>query len=205
MNGINVTFPLDGHCFRATVIREKNDPRTGVREDTRRGSLCLQAIIQAGFKQPPKAELSPDLSRDRSMITARWINTRVVKVKWCYVACCYWTRPVKIHDTDTFSRPPLDPAAGWKPCCDPKKRSCVEAFAHSRWSVSAHGEPCWLQQLSIISDTIKKTIWHQKGVSRPSQNHVTATVYHLFLTSQHANFTQVTDELFSAMHHARAR
>lgn len=52
-----------------------------------------------------RSRAEPDLSRDRRLITTRWINTCVVKVKWCYVARCYWTRPVKIHDTDTFSRP----------------------------------------------------------------------------------------------------
>lgn len=109
----------------------KDDPRTRVREGTRRGSLCLLAILRAGFKQPPEAERSPDLSRDRSAITTRWINTRVVKVKWCYVVRCYWTRPVKIHDTDTLSRPPPAPAAGWDPAVIPRRGSSVEAFAHS--------------------------------------------------------------------------
>lgn len=49
----------------------------------------------------PEAKLSRALSCDRAVIT-RWINTCVVEVKWCYVAACYWTWRVTIHDTDTF-------------------------------------------------------------------------------------------------------
>lgn len=105
MNGKNTTLPSK-HCFQATEKRGKRGSKDRVKEDTRQGCLCLPAILQAGFQKPPEAELSPDLSRDRTSITTRWINTRVVKVKWCYVARCYWTRPVKIHDIDTFSRPP---------------------------------------------------------------------------------------------------
>lgn len=139
--------------FRATVI--KDDPRTGVREGTRRGALCLLAILQARFKAPPEAELSPDLSRDHGAITTRWINTRVVKVKWCYVVRCYWTWPVKIHDTDTLSRPLPAPRCRMRPCRDPKKKvRCWSLLPLDRWTVSAHAESRWQQQLPNVSDTI---------------------------------------------------
>lgn len=138
---------------------EKDDPRTGVRRE----SLCLPAILQAGFQQAPEAESSPDLSLDHSVITTGRINTRVVKVKWCYVVRCYWTRPVKIHDADTLFRPPLAPAAGRDPAVFPRRGSSVEASL-GRWSISA--QPCWKQQLSTVSDTIWRTIWYQEGVCR---------------------------------------
>lgn len=71
------------------------------------GVFVSRQYCRLDSNSPPEAELSPDLSCDHSLITTKWINTRVVKVKWCYVARCYWTRPVRIRDTHTSSCPPL--------------------------------------------------------------------------------------------------
>lgn len=132
------------------------------------GALCLPTILQAGFKQPPEAELRTDLSRDCCEITTRWINTRVVKVKWCYVARCYWTRPVEIHDTDTFFPPfhwPLLRAG--TPCRDPPGKGQVLESSPTRWTK----HPCsrWnglAAAAPIVSDTIERTISDQEGHSR---------------------------------------
>lgn len=60
---------------------EKDDPRTGLKKNRRPGSLCLPVILPSGFKQPREAEPSRAPSCDRAVITTRWINTSVVKVK----------------------------------------------------------------------------------------------------------------------------
>lgn len=63
-------------------------------------SLSLSNIV-GWIQTAPEAELSRALSCDLSKIT-RQINTRVEKVKRCYVVRCYWTWCVTLHDTDTF-------------------------------------------------------------------------------------------------------
>lgn len=146
-----VTFPSDKCCFGATVIRGKGWSKD--RGGRRRGSLFLPAILEVGFNHPPEAELSPDLSRDRRVITTRWINTGVVKVKWCYVARCYWTRPVKIHDTDTFSRSSSGPRFRLRPGRDPRRGSSVEALLSTVSRAGCSSLPLSLTQSSRLSDT----------------------------------------------------
>ena len=71
-----------------------------------KASISLSPSNIAGWIQTaPEAELSRALSCDRTVITS-WINTCVVKVKWCYVVRCYWTWRVTLHDTDTLPSAP---------------------------------------------------------------------------------------------------
>lgn len=147
-------------------------------EKTRDEGLCLLAILEAGFNPPPpEAELSPELSRDRRVITTRWINTGVVKVKWCYVARCYWTRPVKIHDTDTFSRSSSSPRCRLRP--RPRRGSSVEAFLSTVSRAGCSSFPLSLTQSSRLSDT--RRALSDVLVNLRRQNRVVATIAPHFL------------------------
>lgn len=112
------------HRSADIMIKERDE----VKNSRRLGSLCLSVILPG-----PEAEPSWALSCDRSVITARWINTCVVKVKWCYVVRGYWTWHVTLHDTDTFSALPLVSAPRLRlrlsPAEIPRRRSSVEASA----------------------------------------------------------------------------
>lgn len=90
------------------VPEEKDGPRTRGEE---RAQISLSpGDIARRIQTAREAELSRALSCDGGAITTRWINTRVVKVKWCYVARCYWTWRVTLHDTDTLPHPHAPPA-----------------------------------------------------------------------------------------------
>lgn len=130
------TLPLNT-AFESQRSREREDPRTGWEKTRDEGAFVSRRYYRLDSSSPPEAEPSPDLSRDRGVITTRWINTRAVKVKWCYVARCYWTRPVERHDTIPFPAFP-GPCCGLSPCPDTQERVkcwnqlCFHCLWHNR-------------------------------------------------------------------------
>lgn len=120
------------HCSIDKVVWGKGWSKDRVKQ---KAWISLSPSNIAGWIQTaPEAELSRALSCDRSMIT-RWINTCVVKVKWCYVVRCYWTCHVTLHDTDTFFCPSSFLCCrlgwGWGPTMIPRRGSSTEAFIYS--------------------------------------------------------------------------
>lgn len=88
------------HCSTDKVVRGEGWSKDRVKKQKGRISLSSSNIVRWN-QTAPEAELSQALSCDRGAITTRWINTSVVKVKWCYVVRCYWTWRLTLHDTDT--------------------------------------------------------------------------------------------------------
>lgn len=96
--------------YRGAFPRRRMIQGRGVRKRHGAQISLSPGDIARRIQTAREAELSRALSCDRGAITTRWINTRVVKVKWCYVARCYWTWRVTLHDTDTLAHPHEPPA-----------------------------------------------------------------------------------------------
>lgn len=125
---------------------ENDDPRTRIKKDGSPGSLSsnnIACLIQTALE----AELSQALGCDGGVITTRWINICVVKVKWCYVVPCYWTWPVTLHDTTPFHALPLSllqTGLRLRPCNDPEKRvKCWSLCPLNQWTI-------WLQRSVVV-------------------------------------------------------
>lgn len=120
------------HIFPPFTRQNDLGKRTGLKKQKAWISLFPTNIAE-WIQTVPEAELCWALSCDCSVITTRWINTCVVKVKWCYVVRCYWTWHITLHDTDTFFCPSsfLCSRWGWGvgPAVIPRRGSSVEAFA----------------------------------------------------------------------------